>query len=198
MPRLTVLVLALVLLLVPGARAAGPVATSAAIDRQMDLAGPASGAVVVDLDSGATLYAARPGVPRVPASVNKLNTTLAALVRFGADGTLDTLALAPAEPDAFGRIQGDLYLRGGGDPTFASAGTAAIARRLRLAGITEIEGAVRADESLFDRLRGPLTWAPSSWLAPLSALGFEQRWTRDPAGSAARAMTVALAQVGIT
>jgi D-alanyl-D-alanine carboxypeptidase/D-alanyl-D-alanine-endopeptidase (penicillin-binding protein 4) len=83
MARIAFLAVLLVAVLAPAAYAAGPAATVRALDRQMNQAGTGSGALVVDLDSGATLYARRPDVPRLPASVNKLYTTSAAMTLYG-------------------------------------------------------------------------------------------------------------------
>src|SRR5829696_5417603 len=101
----------LVVLLVPAAHAAGPAATVRALDRQMNQAGIGSGALVVDLDSGTTLYARRADVPRIPASVNKLYTTSAAITLYGVEGTLTTEVLGDAQPDDDGVVTGNLYLR---------------------------------------------------------------------------------------
>ena len=57
---------------------------------------------------------------RIPASVNKLYTTSAALLLYGADGQLTTEVLG-AGADRGRRPEGDLYLRGGGDPSFSRA-----------------------------------------------------------------------------
>src|SRR3954462_15683494 len=119
MARIASLVVLLVVLLVPAANAAGPAATVRALDRQMNQAGTGSGGLVIDLDSGATLYARRPDVPRIPASVNKLYTTSAAMTLYGDDGTLTTEVLGDAQPDEEGVVTGNLYLRGGGDPEFS-------------------------------------------------------------------------------
>ena len=48
--------------------------------------------------------------------------------------------LADANPDADGVIDGDLYLRGSGDPTFAPRGVNALARELDDAGIEAVTG----------------------------------------------------------
>jgi D-alanyl-D-alanine carboxypeptidase/D-alanyl-D-alanine-endopeptidase (penicillin-binding protein 4) len=56
------------------------------------------------------------------------------------------------EPD--GTWQGDLYLRGGGDPTLSKLGVEAIAQQLETAGITRVSGSIFGDESLFDSARG--------------------------------------------
>ena len=89
MGRIVCLAALVAALLAPAAQAAGPEATIRALDKQMRQAGSSSGAYVIDLDSGQELYARAPDVPRIPASVNKLYTTSAALQRYGAEGQLD-------------------------------------------------------------------------------------------------------------
>lgn len=136
------------------AQAAGPVATRSALEREMRAAGPSSSALVVDLDSGETVYSLRADSPRVPASVNKLHTTATALMRLGPDATLTTdvlLARAPVD----GVVDGDLYLRGGGDFTFGAAQSRRLATALADSGVTAIRGRVIGDEALFDARRGP-------------------------------------------
>ena len=82
---------------------------------------------------------------------------------------------------------GDLYLRGGGDPSFGSAifgrrnyGGASnvedLAAKLGELGIERVSGAIYGDESRFDSRRGtPATgWRPSTDLGPLSGLAFNR------------------------
>src|SRR5581483_11929580 len=117
-------------------------------------------------------YSRRATIRRMPASVEKLYTTSAALDRFGAAGTFTTSVLATAPIQAGGTIDGDLYLKGGGDPTFGGAtfvrkyyGTGTtiedIAAQVAAAGVTNITGRVFGDESRFDSRRG----GPSSGYA---------------------------------
>ncbi|MCA1690616.1 MAG: D-alanyl-D-alanine carboxypeptidase, partial [Actinobacteria bacterium] len=87
---------------------------------EMGKAGPSAGALVIDLVTGRELFAARPDTPRAPASVEKLYTTAAALARFGPDARLRTTVAGVGSPDDRGTWHGDLFLRGGGDPTFGS------------------------------------------------------------------------------
>jgi D-alanyl-D-alanine carboxypeptidase/D-alanyl-D-alanine-endopeptidase (penicillin-binding protein 4) len=156
--------------LTAGSRAAGAVPLSPAatgrlraiMAAQMRMAGPHAGALAVDLATGATIYALRADVPRAPASVEKLYTTATALARFGPDATLETSVLGTGTPDASGTWHGDLYRKGGGDPTFgttAAPGGHGSAIDLTSAlfeatGILKVDGAVIGDESLFDPLRG--------------------------------------------
>ena len=77
-----------------------------------------SGAYVVDLANGRVLFDDRGRVPRNPASVEKLYTLTTVLARFGLDGTLETQVYAQGTLEPHGVFHGDLYLYGGGDPTF--------------------------------------------------------------------------------
>lgn len=196
------------LLLTAPASAAGPAATSAALDRQMRQAGPASGAFAVDLDSGAQLFADRADTPRVPASVEKLYTTSAALTLFGVEGELTTTVLGDVGLDTEGVLAGDLYLRGGGDPTFGPREAGRLADALIAdTGLKKVSGRVIGDESEFDTLRGPPSegFRTTSEVGPLSALTFNRGRTgvrrpyfqTSPARFAAQAFAAALRRRGV-
>ncbi|HEY5187939.1 MAG TPA: D-alanyl-D-alanine carboxypeptidase [Solirubrobacteraceae bacterium] len=133
----------------------------------LDVAGPQSGAFVYDLDSHQTVFSRRATVARPPASVEKMYTTVALMRVLGPDTRLHTTVLGTGRLSG-GVWHGDLYLRGGGDPTFGDAGfnrvwaqgygssanqlVAELARR----GIHRVTGSVYGDESLFDLHRGGL------------------------------------------
>lgn len=125
------------------------------LSREMRLAPSASGAYVRDVDSGKELFALRENVVRIPASVEKLFTTSAALLRMGPSATLQTNAVTGREAiiEPGGVVRGDLVLVGGGDPFFGHASAALLARAVFAAGIRRIEGAVVGDESAFDARR---------------------------------------------
>ena len=117
-------------------------------------AGAHSGAMVRDLTSSKTLYAARADLTRVPASVEKLYTTATALRRFGPSARLTTeLRFAGTLYDS-GVLNGNLILRGGGDPTLGSGDIDALASAASQAGLKRISGAIVGDESRFDTRRG--------------------------------------------
>jgi D-alanyl-D-alanine carboxypeptidase/D-alanyl-D-alanine-endopeptidase (penicillin-binding protein 4) len=208
-PRPLVLLLAAAWLLpVAPAGAAGPAATSTALDRQMRQAGPGSGAFAVDLDSGAQIYAVRADTPRVPASVEKLYTTSTALTLFGVEGELETTVLGDTGLDPAGVLAGDLYLRGGGDPTFGATQAGKLAEALIAAtGLTKVSGRVVGDESAFDALRGPPSegYRTTSEVGPLSALTFNRGRTgvrrpyfqASPARFTAQAFAKALRRRGV-
>jgi D-alanyl-D-alanine carboxypeptidase/D-alanyl-D-alanine-endopeptidase (penicillin-binding protein 4) len=136
-----------------------------ALNRGMRDIGGASSAYVVDLQTGQALYSDAAATGRLPASVEKIYTTSTALLRMGPTATLSTTVLGVGQVVDH-TWDGTLYLRGGGDPTFGSAGfdrlnygTGATIQQLatnliRSTGIRAVEGRVIGDESYFDSLRG--------------------------------------------
>lgn len=173
-------------------------------------AGGGSGAYVFNATERHRVFARRSGTPRVLASNTKLFTTAAALTHFGARGRLRTRVLGVGRLDPDGTWQGDLYLRGGGDPTFGSRrfalgsyGTGAsvqtLAARIEAYGIRRVEGAIVGDESRFDALRGgpDSGFGISIYVGPLSALSYDRNlspngFLRRPALTAARRLKTAL------
>ncbi len=171
---------------------------------QMARAGSASGAYVENLTTGERLYALRAATPRIPASNEKLWTALAALHELGPTATLRTTALATEPLTLNGVLDGDLYLRGTGDPTLTTARLEALAQDLRDAGLSRVTGRVVGDESAFDTRRGPPSegYRPSIDIAPLGALmvnrGFEQgRYQRNPPRFAATTLARQLRDAGV-
>lgn len=211
--RRSVLLLAAFLLLATAAPAAAA-PLDGLVSGGLARAGGVSGGYVLDTTTGRTLAAVRADAPRIPASVEKLYTTSTALLRFGPTATLQTRVLGVGTLDDAGTWHGDLYLRGGGDPTFGSAafdrlayglGTtvSALAARVRAAGILRVTGRIRGDESWLDRLRG----GPATGYAldldiggPLGGLLFNRGLAREdgsalqqqPAKFAAQQLTLEL------
>jgi D-alanyl-D-alanine carboxypeptidase/D-alanyl-D-alanine-endopeptidase (penicillin-binding protein 4) len=207
MIRTAALACLLTAVLAAAADAAGPARTGRTLAAQMRWAGGASGALAVDLDSGRTIYSLRATTRRMPASVQKLYTSVAALRQLGPSGSLSTSVLADAPPSASGVVRGDLYLRGAGDPTFDTFDAGFLAQQVADAGVVEVTGRVRGDETVFDSLRG----VPSSGfrltsdVGPLSALTFNRGrtgryspyWQRRPARFAAWSFTKQLRGLGV-
>ena len=150
-------------------------------------AGGASGAYVVNASDGSRVFSLRAGSPRILASNTKLFTSAAALARFGLTGTLGTEVRGRGTLAGEGVFSGDLFLVGGGDPTFGSrrfatrsygagASVEDLASKLDEAGIETVTGRVYGDESHFDARRG----TPSSGfrtsidVGPLSALAYNR------------------------
>lgn len=104
---------------------------------------------VQDLDSGEVLVSWNETVPRNPGSTIKLLTTLAAIDILGPTYTwrTDIFALGPVDD---GTLQGDLLLRGQGDPFLVTERVWQMLRRIRHAGIDTIAGDLLIDDSYFD------------------------------------------------
>jgi D-alanyl-D-alanine carboxypeptidase/D-alanyl-D-alanine-endopeptidase (penicillin-binding protein 4) len=203
MARSAVLIVIL-LALFPASAEAGLTST---LSRQMARAGAHSGAYVVDLDTGRQLYAKRAGVRRMPASVEKLYTTATAMLLYGTEGRLTTSVMAGSLPDEEGVIDGDLVLKGGGDPTFGTAQVNALAQKLVRGGLTRVEGRVVGDESAFDPFRGVPSshYLLTSDVGPLSALAYNHGrsgkrrpyWQSRPPSFVADRFARALKQRGV-
>jgi serine-type D-Ala-D-Ala carboxypeptidase/endopeptidase (penicillin-binding protein 4) len=172
------------------------------LTREMGLAGTFSGAYVRDLDTGAILFAAKQDVARTPASVEKLYTTATALLRFGPDAALTTTVAGEGALDPVGVWRGNLFLRGGGDPSLDRAAIARLAGTLEAAGISRVAGSILGDEGLFDALRGSFDtgFAYDRDIGGiLSALSVSGGWSKDgsPAKEAARRLAAALRADGV-
>jgi D-alanyl-D-alanine carboxypeptidase/D-alanyl-D-alanine-endopeptidase (penicillin-binding protein 4) len=162
----------------------------AKLTREMRYAGTFSGIFVRDLDTDRTLFASKADVARVPASVEKLYTTSAALLRFGPDATFPTSVAGRGFLDPDGVWRGDLFLRGGGDPTLAREDLQRLAGAVSGAGIIRVDGSVLGDESRFDTLRGSFDTGgayDSDIGGALSALALGRGFAKDdkPAAHAA-------------
>jgi D-alanyl-D-alanine carboxypeptidase/D-alanyl-D-alanine-endopeptidase (penicillin-binding protein 4) len=196
------LVAALAVLPAGAASAISTPTLQAKLTREMRHAGAFSGAFVRDLDSQRTLFAAKADAPRAPASVEKLYTTASALMRFGPDATLPTAVAGRGFLDPDGVWRGDLYLRGGGDPTLARDDLQRLSRAVGEAGILRVDGSVLGDESRFDALRGSFDTGGAydrDIGGVLSALALNRGFSKDgrPAAQAARQFAKALRADGI-
>jgi serine-type D-Ala-D-Ala carboxypeptidase/endopeptidase (penicillin-binding protein 4) len=162
-------------------------ALAAKLAGPMRAAGRFSGAYVTNLDTRRPVFRSRHTVARILASNTKLFTTSAALARFGAAARLSTEVRGAGDLDLDGTYRGDLYLVGGGDPTFGSRrftrrayrGGAAVedlAAKLQEAGIKRVTGRIFGDESRFDALRGgpDSGYHTSVYVGPLSALAYNR------------------------
>ncbi|WP_127505504.1 D-alanyl-D-alanine carboxypeptidase/D-alanyl-D-alanine endopeptidase [Actinoplanes solisilvae] len=180
------LIAALTLVAPPAVTAAGPahaapvVREPAGIGTAIDdvladpvLAGSQVGVVVADARTGATVVD-RGGTRRLlPASNAKLFTSAAAMSILGPGHRFVTEARAFGVRRG-GSLDGDLHLRGEGDPALTPEGLDALARDVAASGLRVVTGDLVADDTSFDSQRRGLEWAwddeAYSGAAPVSAL----------------------------
>jgi D-alanyl-D-alanine carboxypeptidase/D-alanyl-D-alanine-endopeptidase (penicillin-binding protein 4) len=164
-----------------------------------------TGAIVFDLQSGTTLFAHNARLGLRPASNEKLATTYAALTALGPTFRIETDVLGEGQQDGT-TWQGNLVLKGYGDPALSFAQVNSLARQVAAAGIRHVSGRILGDESWFDTRRTGLGWKPQFYLhesPALSALIVNRGWTgryetTRPALTAAQLFRYDLRRAGIT
>jgi D-alanyl-D-alanine carboxypeptidase/D-alanyl-D-alanine-endopeptidase (penicillin-binding protein 4) len=109
--------------------------------------------VVQELDVHHETLRVNAAAPMNPASVMKLVTTYAALDQLGPAYRWKTEVYA-AGTLADGVLEGDLVLKGGGDPKLDLEAFARLVRALRGKGLREIRGNLVLDRSRFERAEG--------------------------------------------
>ena len=146
------------------------------------------------------VYLHRGREPRVLASNEKILTSMAALDVFGPRHRFPTVAAADTRVRG-GRLEGDLWLIGGGDPEITAARLAALAARLDALGIRRITGSIVGDTSAFDRGWWAPGWLPGisrSYVTRPTALAIDgNRGPGSPELRAASALRTALRGLGV-
>jgi D-alanyl-D-alanine carboxypeptidase/D-alanyl-D-alanine-endopeptidase (penicillin-binding protein 4) len=194
--------------LVPAAQAGSGSAFQAQLARALHArhVSPArTGAVVIDLRTGSTLFAHNAQLPLRPASNEKLATTYAALTALGPSFRIETDVLGEGQQSGT-TWQGDLVLKGYGDPGLSGAQLGSLARQVAATGIRHVTGRILGDESWFDTRRTGLGWKSEFYLhesPALSALIVNRGWTgryetSRPALMAAQLFRRDLRHAGVT
>jgi serine-type D-Ala-D-Ala carboxypeptidase/endopeptidase (penicillin-binding protein 4) len=187
---------------------------------QLQIAGSGSSAYVYDISAKQPLFSARDTAMRPPASVEKLYTATTALEKLGPTARLSTSVLGTGQLGPNGVWEGDLYLRGGGDPTFGDSSfihshyggagasiSTLVSQLVRSDGIHAVRGSVYGDESYFDSLRGEPSsnYKQDPFLeGTLSGLAFDrgetgkERGAHAPAAYAARKLWALLKNDGVS
>lgn len=159
-------------------------------------------ALVVDIPTGAIVFAHNESLPVAPASNEKIPVSWAALTRLGVGYRFHTEIYA-AGARAGETWNGDLILKGFGDPTLSAADIDRLAATIRGRGIRVVNGRVLGDESFYDTKRGAAGWKRyfvGGETPPLSALVVDraQGWPAlSPPLLAARALRDALSRHGV-
>lgn len=129
-------------------------------------AGEPQADVVFDLNGGKMM---------IPASISKLATSSAVLATF-LPGTKFKTGLWTEGEVKSGVLKGDLYLKGGGDPSFTSESMWFLVNHFLRTGVQKIEGDLVVDDKLFDNVRFDETRedvrVDRAYDAPVGAMSF--------------------------
>lgn len=146
------------------------------------------GLLVVDPGRGETLYARNADKLFIPASNQKLVTGSVALTQLGPDFRWPTILLARG-PVRDGVVEGDLVVRGRGDPSISThvrgdalAPLRALADSLRARGVTRVRGRIVAAPSPFTDSPLGFGWSwddlDEPYSAGVDALYFNEGFTQ--------------------
>ncbi len=122
---------------------------------------------VLDAETGKEVFSAHPNMGLAPASTLKTLTSITAFNVLGADFKFQTLFGYNGAIDATGTLNGDVIIKGGGDPTLASWRypqtkenniLTQLVTALQQAGIKKVNGRIIGDDSLFDTQAVPDGW----------------------------------------
>ncbi|MCA8224123.1 D-alanyl-D-alanine carboxypeptidase/D-alanyl-D-alanine endopeptidase [Burkholderia sp. BC1] len=121
--------------------------------------------------------------PMLPASTMKLVTTFAGLSILGPDFRWRTTAYADGPVDPDGTLQGNLYIKGTGDPKLVPEELIDLVDKIRKAGIKRVAGGLVLDKSYFaastrdlpsfdDDVSAPYNVGPDPLLYAFKAISF--------------------------
>ncbi len=160
-------------------------------------------AKVIHADYNKVLYEYKPETEMIPASITKVVTATCAFAKLGQSYNLETVVYTDDNNIANGVINGNLYLKGYGDPDLNSGDIKTLAEAIVARNITEITGNIVADESFFDSQYYGLSGyysgdtGPSYW-PYISALSLDKNTGRsNPATSAASLLSSYLTSAGV-
>jgi len=160
------------------------------------------GVMVTSVTRGDTLFAFNPGAQLRPASTMKLFTSALAFDRFGPSYQLSTDVLRDGPVTADGTLQGNIIIRGDGDPAlsgrFIDGGPNApmqiLADQVAAAGIKRITGSVIGDATAFDDQKVPDGWLTrylgAAYAARVSGLSLDENlvWIAVSPGKGSQAI----------
>ncbi|CAH2714760.1 hypothetical protein BACCIP111895_01936 [Neobacillus rhizosphaerae] len=140
--------------------------------------GMSVGYEVYSLDEEKTLASYHSDKTFVPASVFKLLVTAAAVSKWSKDMTIPTKVFTTGNLSNAGVLNGDIILKGYGDPTLTVEKLDTLAKSLADKGIQKVNGNIIVDESYFDGQRLGEDWMwddePYSYSTQTSALSVSE------------------------
>ena len=117
----------------------------------------------------------------IPASNTKLFTTATALETMGGDHLLSTKILAEDTELSDGIIEGNIYIKGFGNPLFSSEDLEQLVNQLCQSGLRKVTGNVVGDDTYFDNVYSRDDWISEERanvkLPPISAIVIDRNRT---------------------
>ena len=128
-----------------------------------------------------TIYNINHTETMIPASNTKLFTTATALELMGGDHPLSTIILADDADLSDSVINGNIYIKGFGNPTFTTENLEDLVNKLYQSGLRKITGNVVGDDIYFDNVYSRDDWISDERanvnLPPISALVIDRNRT---------------------
>ncbi len=116
------------------------------------------GICIVDLETEEEVYARNSEQFFVPASLQKIPLSVAALSKLGEDYFFYTDLAYEGTIDQQGVLHGNVWIKGGGDPTLELSIFSEWEECLKKTGINSIEGKIIVDTSLFEKAMASPFW----------------------------------------
>jgi len=134
---------------------------------------------ITDLATGKELWAHDADKGMNLASNAKLLTSVAALATLGSGFRWHTAVYAGAFDDKTGKVDGDLYVRGRGDPTLSVADLRALAADVAAHGVRQVDGKLVVDAAYFDTQIEPPHYEEqkserAGFRAPIASFGVQR------------------------
>jgi D-alanyl-D-alanine carboxypeptidase/D-alanyl-D-alanine-endopeptidase (penicillin-binding protein 4) len=145
---------------------------------QQGLPNASVGVVVLEADSGKTLFERHAKEPFPPASTTKLFTAAASLLSLGANYKFQTLVKIDKKELQQNTQNGNVYVEFSGDPSLTIRDVKQLIADIKTAGIQQINGNIVIDESRFQSPNYPMGWAweSTAWYyqAPVTTIILNQ------------------------
>lgn len=129
----------------------------------------------MSLDNGSVLYERNADEKLIPASVSKIFTSYTALKKLKPNATFKTSVYAVGGQRE-GKLAGDLYVKGGGDPSLVSERLWMLVNDFMRSGIRHVSGKVIGDASYYDMEKTPESrpkyLRDQAYNAPVGGLSF--------------------------
>src|SRR5690349_2667937 len=129
---------------------------------QKGLPNASVGVIVLDANTGETLFESRAKEPFPPASTTKLFTTAASLLSLGTNYQFQTAVKIDKKALQKDKLKGNLYVQFSGDPSLTISDLKQLMTDIKTAGIRQISGNIVIDDSRFQAPDYPMGWTWNS------------------------------------